>query len=76
MVDEKQQWIFERAVSMEGCLGSKLTRTTFGVGNLTLIENSAIDKFKDELSKSYKDRFNEEIDFCLMSTCSNIPSEC
>lgn len=76
MVDEKQQWIFQRAASMEGCLGSKSTRTTFGVGNLTLIENSAIDKFKDALAKAYKDRFNEEIEFYLMSTCFNIPSQC
>jgi galactokinase len=44
-------WLVKRAQEIEGVYGSKITGTGFGGCTLTLLKNSAIDRYREKLEE-------------------------
>lgn len=64
----EQDTIFEEAMNIDGCLGSRMTGAGFGGCHISLVRNEVVNTFKDKVSKGYMSKFGVEPDFycCLV----------
>lgn len=67
IVNEEHDFVFKEALKIDGCIGSKMSESSFGMCNLSIVKDEAIDDFKEKLRDEYKIKYNEGLSFYVQS---------
>lgn len=67
IVNEEHDFIFNEAIKIEGCIGSKMSESSLGMCNLSIVKDEAVDDFKKRLGEEYKTRYHEDLSFYVQS---------
>ena len=62
----EQDMIFEEAMRIEGCYGSRMTGAGFGGCHISLVRSDIVSVFKDIISKKYFSKFRIFPDFFIL----------
>lgn len=63
IVNEEHDFIFEEALKISGCIGSKISESSLGMCNLSIVEDNVVEDFKERVGSGYKSKYNEELNF-------------
>ncbi|GAA0681550.1 MULTISPECIES: hypothetical protein [Clostridium] len=67
IVNEEHDFIFKEALKIDGCIGSKMSESSLGLCNLSIVKDEVIDDFKEKVGDEYKIKYNEGLNFYVQS---------
>lgn len=67
IVNEEHDFVFNEAIKIDGCIGSKMSESSLGMCNLSIVKDESVDDFKKKLGEEYKDRYHEDLSFYVQS---------
>lgn len=64
---EEVDFLVETEWSVPGVIGARITGGGFGGCTVAIVENDAVDNFKETVGKAYKDRYDLDAEFYVVS---------
>ena len=59
----------EESLKIEGCIGSRMTGAGFGGCTVSIVEDSAVERFIEEVGRNYQQRTGFPATFYISSAC-------